>query len=144
MYMYTLCIPWLTLVHVHWIGAAIQSSHPMSPSSHSAFSLSQHQCLPMSWLFSSCGWSIGASASALVLPVSVQCWLPLGLAGLILQSKGLSKVFSRTTVWKHQNNISYNILTKLPSTPILSLLPFFSPLVTIKEPCSLKHPEDRH
>ena len=42
------------------------------------------------------------SASASVLPMSIQGWFPLGLTGLILQSKGFSTVFSSTTVWKHQ------------------------------------------
>ena len=55
----------------------------------------------MSWLFPSGGQSIGASAS--VLPLNVQGWFPLGLTGLIsLQSKGLSRVFSNTTVQNHQ------------------------------------------
>ena len=46
---------------------------------------------------------IGASASATVLPMSIQDWYPLGLSSLIsLQSKGLSRVFSNTTVQKHQ------------------------------------------
>ena len=57
---------------------------------------------PTSWLFASGGWSIGASASATVLPVNIQAWFPLGLTGVILQSKELSEVFSNTTVWKHQ------------------------------------------
>ena len=58
---------------------------------------------PMSWLFASGGQSIRGSASAPVLPMSIQGWFPLGLTGLIsLQSKGLSRVFSSTTVWKHQ------------------------------------------
>ena len=47
--------------------------------------------------------SIGASAPASVLPMNVQGWFPLGLIGFIsLQSKGLSRVFSSTTVWKYQ------------------------------------------
>ena len=55
----------------------------------------------MSWLFSSDGQSIGASAS--VLPVNIQDWFPLGLTALIsLLSKGLLRVFSNTTIWKHQ------------------------------------------
>ena len=58
---------------------------------------------PVSQLFASGGQSIGASASASVLPMNFQGWFPLGLTGLIsLQSKRLSKVFSSTTVWKHQ------------------------------------------
>ena len=49
------------------------------------------------------GQSIGVSASASILPMNVQDWFPLGLTGLIsLQSKGLSRVFSNTTVQKHQ------------------------------------------
>jgi len=57
---------------------------------------------PMSQFFTSDGQSIGASASASVLPMNIQDWFPLGLTGLIfLQSKGLSRVFSSTTVQKH-------------------------------------------
>ena len=53
--------------------------------------------------FASGGQSIGTSASASVLPMNIQDWFPLGLTGLIsLQSKGLSRVFSNTTVQKHQ------------------------------------------
>ena len=58
---------------------------------------------PVSQLFTSGGQSIGASASVSVLPVIIQGCFPLGLTGLIsLQSKGLSRVFSSTTVQKHQ------------------------------------------
>ena len=57
----------------------------------------------MSSLFTSGGQNVGASASALVLPVNVQGQFPLGLSGLIsLQSKGLSRVFSNTTLQNHQ------------------------------------------
>ena len=57
----------------------------------------------MSQLFISGGQSIGASSSASDLPMNVQDWFPLGLTGLItFQSKGLSRVFSNTTVQKHQ------------------------------------------
>ena len=62
-------LPEFTQTHVHWIGDAIQRSHPLSPSSPFAFNLSQHQGLfPMSQFFASCGQSIGASVSASVLP----------------------------------------------------------------------------
>ena len=58
---------------------------------------------PMSQVFASSGQSTGASASASVLPMNIQDWFPLGQTGLIfLQSKGLSRVFSNTTVQKHQ------------------------------------------
>ena len=57
----------------------------------------------MSQFFTSGGQSIGASALASVLPMNIQDWFPLGLTGSIsLQSKGLSRVFSNTTVQKHQ------------------------------------------
>ena len=57
----------------------------------------------MSQFFASGGQSIGASVSASVLPANIQCWFPLELTGLIsLLSKGLSRVFSNTTAWKHQ------------------------------------------
>ena len=57
----------------------------------------------MSQLFASAAQSIGVSASASVLPMNIQDWFPLGLAGWIsLQSKGLSRVFSNTTIPKHQ------------------------------------------
>ena len=57
----------------------------------------------MSQLFTSGGQSIGVSASTSVLPMNIQDWFPLGWTGWIsLQSKGLSRVFSNTTVQKHQ------------------------------------------
>ena len=80
--------------------STISSSAAPSPP---AFSFSQHQGLfPMSRLFISGGQSIGISTSASVLPMNIQSSFPLGLTGLILQSKGFSKVFSNTTVQKHQ------------------------------------------
>ena len=58
---------------------------------------------PMSQLFTSGGQSIGVSGSVPVLPKSIQGWFPLGLTGMIsLKSKGLLRVFSSTTIWKHQ------------------------------------------
>ena len=70
--------PALVQTHVHWVSDAIQPSHSLSSTSPSAFNLSKHQGLfPMSWLFASDGQSTGASA--LVLPVNIQDWFPLGL-----------------------------------------------------------------
>ena len=89
--------------HVHWVGDAIQLSHLLSSPS-SVLNLSQHQGL-LQWVSSSLsgGQSIGVSPSTSVLPMNIQGWFPLGLTGVIcLQSKGLSRVFSSTTVWKHQ------------------------------------------
>ena len=74
---------------------------------------------PMSQLFTSGGQSIGTSASAPVLPMNIQGWLPLGLTSLIsLQSKGLSKVFFSTTTWKHWFFLIW-IWPKWCFTPIL-------------------------
>ena len=58
---------------------------------------------PKSQFFASGGQSIGVSASASVFPMNIQDWFPLGLTGWIsVQSKGLSRIFSNTTVQKHQ------------------------------------------
>ena len=58
---------------------------------------------PMSWLFASDDQSTGVSASALVLPMSIQHWFPLRLIHFIsLLSNGLPGIFSNTTVWRHQ------------------------------------------
>ena len=83
-------------IHVHPVGDAIQPSHPLSSPSPPALSIR---------VFSneSGGQSIEVSASASVLPMNIQDWSPLGWTGWIsLQSKGLSRVFSNTTVQKHQ------------------------------------------
>ena len=96
-------LPEFAQIHVHWVGDAIQLTHHLPPSSPFAFHLPQHQgFFPVSWLFTSTGQSIGASASASVLPMHIQCWFLLGLTDLILLFKGLSIVFSSTTVQKHQ------------------------------------------
>ena len=84
-----------------------QWCHPTISSSVVPFSSClqslQHQSFPMSQFFASGGQSIGVSASASVLPVNIQEWFPLGLTPLSpLQSKGLSRVLSNTTVQKHQ------------------------------------------
>ena len=60
------------------------------------------ECFPMNWLLASGGQSIGASASATVLPLNIQGWFPLELTDLIsLQPKELSRVFSSPIIWKH-------------------------------------------
>ena len=91
------------------------NSHPSSRWSHPAISSSVipfYSCpqsfpasgsFQMSQFFTSDGQNIGVSASASVLPLNIQYWFPLGETGLIsLQSKELSRVFSNTTVPKHQ------------------------------------------
>ena len=78
--------------------------HPTTSSSIVPFSSClQSGSFPMSQIFASGSQSIEVSASASVLPMNIQDWFPLGLTGLIsLQSKGPSRVFSNTTVQKHQ------------------------------------------
>ena len=84
-----------------WCHPAISSS--VVPFSSCPQSLPTSESFPMSQLFTWGGQSIGVSASASVLPMNTQDWSPLGWTGLIfLQSKGLSRVFSNTTVQKHQ------------------------------------------
>ena len=97
-------LPELTQTHVHWVGDVIQLSHPLSSTSPPAFNLSQPSgSFPMSQFFTSGGQSIGVSASASVFPVNIQDWFPLGWTGWIsLQSKGLSRTFSNTTVQKYR------------------------------------------
>ena len=82
--------------------------HPTTSSSIVPFSsclrsFSASGSFPMSQFFASGGQSIGVSASISVLPMNIQDWFPLGWTGWIsLHSKGLSRVFSNTTVQKHQ------------------------------------------
>ena len=91
----------LAQTHVHWVGDAIQPSVVLFSSCLRSFPASES--FPMSQFFASGGQSIGDSDSASVLPMNIQDWFPLGLTGLItLQSKGLWRVFSNTTVQKHQ------------------------------------------
>ena len=96
-------LPELAQTHVYWVSDVIQPSHSLAsllllPSifpSISVFSMNQ--------FFSSGGQSIGASATASVLPMNDQNWFPLGLIGWIsLLFKELARVFSNTTVQKYQ------------------------------------------
>ena len=86
------------------VSDAIQPFHPLSSPSPPALNPFQHQSL-FQWVSSShqVAERIGVSASASVLPMNTQNWFPLGLTGWIsLQSKGLSRVFSNTTVQNQQ------------------------------------------
>ena len=104
-------LPEFTQTHVHRVGDAIQPSHPLSSPSPPAPNPSQHQSL-FQWvflkktlwpLFTWGGQSTGVSALASFPPKKSQGWSPSEWTGWIsLQSKGLSRVFSNTTVQKHQ------------------------------------------
>ena len=97
-------LPEFTQTHVHWVSDAIQPSHPLLSPSPPAFNISQHQGL-FKWVSSS-----HQMAEVLEFQLqhqsfqwTLQDWFPLGRTGWIsLQSKGLSRVFSNTTVQKHQ------------------------------------------
>ena len=93
-----------TQTHVHRVSDAIQPSLPLSSPFPPAPNPSQHQSLfSMSQLFTWGGQSTGVSALASFLPKKSQGWSPSEWTGWIpLQSKGLSRVFSNTTVQTHQ------------------------------------------
>ena len=96
-------LPELTQTDVHWVSDAIQTSHTVFPFSSRLQSFTVSGSFLLSQFFKSDGQSIGVSASASVLPMNIQDWFPLGWTGWIsLQSKGLSRVFSNTTIQKHQ------------------------------------------
>ena len=100
--------------HLHGASDSIQPSHHLSPCSPPAFpSFPVSGSFPVSWLFTS-----GASASAPVLPMNMQGWLPFWLTGLIsLLTKGLSKIFSSTTV----QNINSSVLSLLYGPTLTSI-----------------------
>ena len=96
-------LPGLAQTHTHRGGDAIQPSHLLSTPSPPAVSISQHQTLfQLSQFFASGGQSIGVSVSASVVSMNIQDWLDGWTGWISLQSKGLSRVFSNTTVQKHQ------------------------------------------
>ena len=106
--------PWITACQASlsitnpWSSPKLMCIESVMPSSHLIFSscpqsLPASESFPMSQLFAWGGQSTGVSASASVLSMNTQGWSPLGWTGWIsLQSKGLSRVFSNTTVQKHQ------------------------------------------
>ena len=97
---------WWSLLKLMSIESVMPSNHHSSsvfPFSSCLQSFPASESSPMSWLFASGGQSTGASTSASVLPMTMQDRFPLGLTSLIsLLSQGLSKVFSNTTVQRHQ------------------------------------------
>ena len=94
-------LPEFAQTHVYWVSDAVQPSHFCHPFFYCPQYFPESGFFPMSWLFTTGGQSIGDSASS--FPMNMQDWYPLGLTSLIsLQSKGLSRVFSSTTVQKHQ------------------------------------------
>ena len=96
-------LPELAKTYVHWVGDAVQPSHPLSSPSPPAFNLSQHQGL-FQWVSSlhQLAKVLEFQLQPSVLPMNTQDWSPLGWTGWIsLQPKGLSRVFSNNTVQEH-------------------------------------------
>ena len=98
-------LPEFVQTHVHWGGDVIQPSHPLLPPSPPALNLSQHQGISTESALCN-KWPKYRSISFSISPSNEYKGLisfPLGLTGLIsLQSKGLSRAFSSTTLQKHQ------------------------------------------
>ena len=120
-------LPELAQTHVHLVGDANQPSHPPSSSPPPGFNLSKHQGLSQ-WVSSlnQVAKSIGALASASILPMNIQDWFSLGLTGLIfLPSKGLSSLLqhhsSKASFFGTQLSLWFNshIHTWLLEKPLL-------------------------
>ena len=113
-------LPEFAQVHVHCISDAIHPSYPLTPSSPSALSFCNESLVSISD-----DQNTGASSSASVPPVNIQCWFPLRLTGLIsLLSKGLSGVFSSNTVQRHQ---FFGVLPSLWSNSHICTWPLVRP-----------------
>ena len=96
-------LPEFAQTRVHWVGDATQPFHHLSPPYPLSSIFPSIRVFSVSWLFASGGQCIKALDLASVLPVNIQSWFPLELIGLIsFLSKGISRVFYSTTVWKHQ------------------------------------------
>ena len=93
---------WSLLNSHHWVGDAIQLAHICHSFLFSYSIFPSISIFSKESAFASNGQSIWVSASASVLQMNIQDWFPSGLTWISLQSKGLSKVFSNTTVQKHQ------------------------------------------
>ena len=103
-------LPEFDQIHVHWVHDAIQPSHTLSPSSPSVLNLSQHQDL-FQWLGSLCWYpSIGASASASVLPMNIHGWFPWELIDLISLLSKDSQESSPTPQFKSINSLALSLL----------------------------------
>ena len=98
------CLPEIAQIHVSWVSDTVWTiSSSVALLSCCLQSFPASGSFPVSQLFISGGQSIVASTSATVLPMNIQGWFPLVLTSLIsLQSKGLSRVFCSTAIWKHQ------------------------------------------
>ena len=96
-------LPEFVQTHVHWVGDAIQTSHPLSSPGPPVFNLSQLRAFSNESYLHIRWPNVGPLGSPSVLPINIQDWFPLQLTGLSsLRSKGLSRAFYCMTVWKQQ------------------------------------------
>ena len=108
-------LPEFTQTHVHRVSDAIQPFHPVVPFSSCSQSPPASGSFPMSQLSGWGGQSIGVSALASVLQKNTQDWSPSEWTGWIsLQSKGLSRVFSNTTIQKHRRSAFFIVQLSHP------------------------------
>ena len=113
-------LPKFTQTHVHWVGDAIQPSHPLSSPSPPAPNPSQHQSFPVSQLFVWGGQSTGVSALASFLPKRSQGQSPLGWTGWIsLQSKGLWCTYILLN--NRQNKLTFTTLYGYKFLPLVMI-----------------------
>ena len=104
-------LPELTQTHVHWLGDAIQPSHPLSSPSPPAFNLFPASgSFSMSQFFASGGQSIGVSASTAVLPMNTQDWSPLRWTGWPPCNPRDSQESSPTPQFKSINSLALSFL----------------------------------
>ena len=130
-------LPEFTQTLVHWVSDAIQPSHPLLSPSPPALNLSQHQG-HFQWVSSSYqAAKVLEFVSTSVLPVNIQDWFLLGWTGCIsLQSKGFSRVFSNTTVQKHQ---FFGAQLSLESNSHMHTWLLEEPYLWLDEPLLAKH-----
>ena len=111
-------LPEFTQTHIHWVSDAYEPLHPLFSRSPSTFNLSQHQGLSNESVLHNRWPKYWSSASTSALPMNIQYWFSLGWPGWIsLPSKGLSRVFSNTTV----KSINYLLLSFLYSPTLTSV-----------------------
>ena len=122
-------LPELAQTHVHWVGDALQLSHPLSSSSPPALNLSQHQGL-FQWVGTSHQMAnVLVSASASVLPVNIQGWFPLGLTGLIsLHSKGSLNRTMMSKTNPNSTNLPFSFLELQDATENIYLNQYLNSL----------------
>ena len=110
-------LPELAQTHIHWVSDAVQTSHPVIPSSFHLQSFPASKSFQLSQLYTSGGQSIGASVSATLLPMNIQDWSPLGWTSWIsLQARDSQE--SSPTQFK---SINSSVLSFLYSPTLTSI-----------------------